>query len=301
MSNKEFLFQNLKLPDYKRISLRNSCDRFGFSHLIAGFFGYSYVPRCFCIWDHGWWFYNGLENYYIGYDRKKIIVVASQRDKIELERMKFENVVAAGLPFSYVPPQRITPIENSLLVFIQHSTESYSHHDTSFDGYLDYLKSIDNDYDYICISLFYNDYFSEKKDKVIQNGFIPISGARADDKYSLIRIRRLLECFQTVTSNTMGSHIAYALHVGCRVSLTGDVQHKPFFSNIQDLEDRYSWLIKSHPNNGINDSKIGSEFIGSMYKLSWKEIKHIFGWSIKGQLIGYQEGLINRINRQTIQ
>lgn len=44
----------MNLDKYKKIKLRNSCDRYGISHILANQFEFPIVPYCFANWIHGW-------------------------------------------------------------------------------------------------------------------------------------------------------------------------------------------------------------------------------------------------------
>jgi|TARA_B100000315_G_C14584915_1_gene592483 hypothetical protein len=286
----------MNLPNYKKIKIRNGCDRFGFSYLIAKELGYFYAPRSFCIWDHGWQFYpNSLRNNYVQYDRNIKVVVANREDKLQLRELGYKNIVVGGLPFSYVPRQNVKCIKDSLLVFIKHSTKTHYYDDKTLIDYLAYLSTLRDDYSYIYVSLFYDDYNSAKKELVKQNNLIPISGARSDDKYSLIRVRQMLEYCPMVTSNSLGSHIAYALYVGCRVSLTGNIIYRRLFKEWAIFEKQYGWLICDHPKKGIVNKSIGSEFIGSKNKLGEIQLKETLGWSKSEQMQGYYNAIKRKV------
>ena len=62
-------------------------------------------------------------------------------------------------------------------------------------------------------------------------GFSVLEGACSQSRNSLIRLARLLNSFETMTTNGFGSHVAYAAAAGCKVSLFG--QRPPI--RLQDL------------------------------------------------------------------
>jgi hypothetical protein len=135
---------------------------------------------------------------------------------------------AIGAPICYLPKLSVNyeRISNSLLVMPAHSSHYISAYNkeksNSVLDYVDYIISIAGKFDHVvvclhaeCIKL--NLWVNEFQEK----GITVIQGASSDDKNALERIRALMSQFEFVTSNVLGSHIAYAAFFGAKVSISG--------------------------------------------------------------------------------
>ena len=76
-----------------------------------------------------------------------------------------------------------------------------------------------------------------------KRGFPLVQGALYTDRNALERLARLFSSFEYVTTNTMGSHIAYAAYWGAKVSLYGsyaDLEN----ANYNNVEE-YQAMLKA--------------------------------------------------------
>ena len=201
-----------------------------------------------------------------------------------------------------------------------HSAESEKINRTYFD-YLDYLESLKNYYSSIYVSIFYLDRQSKLVSEIERRGLMYIDGARPDDAYSLQRMRAIFDSFEYVTSNTMGSHIPYALYCGCKTSLCGPmfsydetmfyrknhkIQHNKNY--IQDiiyyhstgyLQKNFNFLFTFTPKDGYISEYYGKKEIGYYNILGNNEIMKILKWDFPNQITGYSSGGIRRLKRTT--
>lgn len=310
----------MNLNEYKKIEVRNSCDRYGFSYLIASQLNLPFVPNCFANWVHGWsWGDNFDSEHILGikkYHDSLSIVVNNQKERVALESSGYCNVVVGGLPFLYVPKQNVKADAGALLAFLPHSSEGAKANAMQIE-YLDYLASCLPDFSEIFVSIYWLNNSDALQHEIRKRKLKPVLGARPDDRNSLIRIRMMLEYCPFVTSNVMGSHIAYALFVGCKVSLTGPcfeygrevfckdttyyLKHKVYFDKFIEtcstpfIKSKYPWLFVDHPLQGIKDVEFGMEAVGAKSKLNQSQIMKALGWTIGGQIYGYGTGVARRI------
>jgi hypothetical protein len=135
---------------------------------------------------------------------------------------------AIGAPICYLPKLDVeySRVKGSLLVMPAHS----SHYISSYAGtkknavpdYIDYIVGLADDFEHVVVCLHAE---CIKKDlwgnEFLQKGIRVIHGASTHDINALERIRALMSQFEFVTSNVLGSHIAYAASYGAKVSIAG--------------------------------------------------------------------------------
>jgi hypothetical protein len=115
-----------------------------------------------------------------------------------------------------------------------------------------------------------------------------------------------------VTTNSLGSHVAYAAYSGAKVSLFGsyaapayeDFRNDPSYKNYPALLEVYIEGLQEkvirfyYPELFVSPIKApvrkdwGAEMIGATNKRTPQEIANLLGWTPTGQLKGYcREGL----------
>jgi hypothetical protein len=310
-----------QFPSYKPIEIRTGLDRYGFSSVLANKCKLRYVPRSFANWVHGWiWYKNPTaeELMTANLPKKLTIVVRNNAESQALTDYGYRDVRIGGLPFAYVPQQQSTRKKNSLLVFPIHSDES-SYIRSNTKEYLDYLETLKKDFESIYISVYFIDINGFFHNEALKRGFYVIQGARPDDANSMLRMRAILDSFEYVTTNNMGSHFLYALYSGCKVSFSGPMcqPEKSYFSSIasrnnyrDDYVDRAHWFsgeayLRSEfkkffvesPQCGVMDIEYAVDEIGEKFMLQPHEIKNALGWTMMGQIDGYANGIGRRITR----
>lgn len=309
------------LPPYKVVKLRNSVDRYGFSHLLADRCRLSHTPRCFANWVHGWsWTGNPSSEFLACSKQPRSIrmVVRDEVERVALVEEGFQDVRIGGLPFAYVGRQHCSRSRHALLAFTAHSAEASSI-DADQRAYLDYLESIRRDYSAVYVSVYYLDLERKIAEEIRRRGLRLIEGARPDDVNSLMRVRAMLDAFEHVTTNVMGSHVIYALYSNCRVSFCGPMYqyeerallgrgnpHNLSQSYVQAvlglhseryLRNRFGRFFVSTPAMGTKDQDFATHVIGASHIMSLAEIRDVLGWTVKGQLRGYSIGAKRRLIR----
>jgi hypothetical protein len=181
------------------------------------------------------------------------------------------------------------------------------------------LESIKKDFDGIYVSIYSIDWNGPIHSEALKRGFNVIKGANPSDANGLLRVRSILDSFLHVTSNTMGSHMLYALYSGCNFSFSG-----PFYSHdesvylskgnphghtIQYIEkcmllsgevyvrSNFGKFFTNHPNSGISDLKFSKMAIGEAHILDDNQLLDVLGWTVVGQVSGYINGSAKRIFR----
>lgn len=306
------------IPNVRPVHSRGSIDRYGFTYLLADICGLKKPRRAFAEWIHGWvWDDQPTEETLaVGNLHRSVPVVV--RNNLEYEALKaagFTKVFVGGLPFCYVQSQHQVRNDHALLAFPPHSAESEVLNNSQKD-YFDYLEALKHDFDGIYVSIFFLDWGGALHRAAEKRGLNVILGARPDDANSLSRTRSLLDAFNFVTSNTMGSHFVYALYAGCRFSFSGPLyayDEEVLLGNgnpnnhslsrvkrvieVQSesyLRSRYDRFFLDHPRDGRLDIAFARSELGHANIMNKNKIKEVVGWTIPGQLRGYLRGSINR-------
>jgi hypothetical protein len=157
---------------------------------------------------------------------------------------------AIGLPICYLPEINVNRIHDSVLVMPAHSSYYVNSYDNkngnSKEEYIRYLGNNLNHYNLKFASIHHEcarrglwiNEFKNLNIKILQ-------GANSQDYNALFRIKSMMLQFEYVTSNVLGSHIAYAAAFGAKVSINGPYQkwsrnaylEEPFYKENPQLLD----------------------------------------------------------------
>ena len=208
---------------------------------------------------------------------------------------------AIGAPICYLPKivVQYERMPNSLLVMPAHSSHYISAYNksksNSVSDYVDYVISIADQFDHVvvclhaeCIKLnLWVNEFNKKGIEVVQ-------GASTDDLNALERVRALMSQFEFVTSNVLGSHIAYAALYGAKVSIAGPYHqwnrdsflNEPFYAVNEYLLDALlndeEWARGSLPFLFVNPKEAqlslqwGSQMVGLENVISPTDMINLF-------------------------
>lgn len=291
------------------IPLRGGVDRYGFSHLLAQRLGLARPPRSFANWLHGWIWWEAQDALDLMFNhaiRHKTHVVADPSQRAVLLKEGFTDVRAGGLPFAYTTKSAYERIPGSLLVMPPHSSE-VDKLKNSQTAYLDYVESIKASFELVVVCVFHSDLTPEFEADLRRRGLHYLLGARPDDANALQRMRAIFEAFEFVTTNTMGSHIAYAMLCGCRTSIAGPAYayKQEDFESLNNPENaaylkrllhyysrdylarEYPGLITNSPAEGVSNVDLGRRAVGAAHLLDDREIIDALSWRTWSQIIGY--------------
>lgn len=309
------------LPRASKINILSGVDRYGFSSVLARLCGRHTAPRSFSNWIHGWLWTEKPTAELLAcakLPKSTTIVVGNPAEQHALKYEGFSDVRVGGLPFGYIHQQHTSKNKHALLAYPPHSAEAERITNDQSD-YLDYLESLQNDFESIYVSIFYIDIDGPLQKAAERRGLRIIQGARPDDANSLLRVRAILDAFSNVTTNTMGSHMLYALHSGCKFSFCGPfygydesmllANGNPHGHTIQYIRSvlelhsesfvrtKFSKFFTHHPNLGIQDVDFGRDAIGERFIMDPVSVEDALGWTLKKQLTGYLSGAIRRTSR----
>lgn len=310
------------LPRPQPIRVTSGVDRYGFSYVLAARCGLSAPPRSFANWVHGWiWDEapNAESLHCAQLPREVPVVVRNAVEQRALREEGFSRVVVGGLPFAYVEKQHRSRHPDALLAIPPHSAE-VERLSSQQQEYMDYLESARDRFDGIYVSIFHLDWNGPIHQAALARGLQVLPGARPDDANSLARTRALFDAFDQVTSNTIGSHFAYALHAGCRFSFCGPmfiydadtllasgnpighqasrIERLVEIQSPEYLHARFGRYFVSTPAAGVADSEFGSREVGTDAVLPAADIWRTLGWSPWGQAGGFVAGAARRLGRR---
>ena len=230
-------------------------------------------------------------------DPAKTFLVARDDEQAYLKSHGLKSH-AIGLPFAYAQPLKVTRIPNSLLVMPAHSLD-FTQHQWKFEDYVDQIAEIADQFDrvVVCVhaSCARKGYWLPHFER---HGIECVIGADAFDVNGLLRIKTLMHQFEFMTTNVIGSHLAYAAVSGNRISIFGEYaemkavdfeQSEFYMANPHVLEP----ILKLHtreyaeatypqfflpPDEAESHLQWGQSEIGQQNVLSPSEMKKLMGW-----------------------
>jgi hypothetical protein len=286
-------------------------DRFnaayGDNFIAARYCGFKDIPKPVDgEWQHGWIdpSRNIHPEFVIGSDgksstRKYKTYFVARNDQVEyLTAHGFKNVHAIGLPVIYTNEPVVERKKGSLLVLPVHSL-SDTEEQWNDEEYASYIDSVSGKFNEIVLCLHKSCIDKENWIKAFSKRNIKVViGADPDDCNTYNRLALLFSRFEYVTTNDIGSHIAYAAYFGAKPSIAGprprferkDYERTVFYGNAPDVLDivdnwyrtnhyksKYPFLYL-HPDQAESQQKWASFQLGGNEKKPPAELKAILGW-----------------------
>jgi hypothetical protein len=296
---------DLYLPERKLRQLRNECDRFGFSYLISKRNNMPYTPVAKCSWIHGWHWYpitiNDILKGSKEYIKRSNIVVATNLEKIEISKyISNENIVVAGLPFSYVENQEVPRKKDSVIAFLPKSLSENDEH-IGARSFIDYLKKNREKFLEPTICIFGGDAHRRNLVQyIMDSGFKYIIGAEPQDINSLKRMKVIMSYYEYGIGPTIGSYLPYAHAMGCKAFIVDhfvkvSMIKESYFHSYEYIVSKYPFLFSSELSEFKLYEDWANEVIGARSVLPMKRVKEIFGWTINSVVQHYVNSITSRI------
>jgi hypothetical protein len=160
-----------------------------------------------------------------------------------LKENGIKNVTAIGSTYLYIDKndlQNITRYKNSLLVMPAHSTSDVIT-TTNEVAYIKEILDLKNEFDLIVFCIHQDCIKNNLWIKNLKKYNLPyILGGNVYDKNSLLRMSIIFNTFEYMTTNAMGSHIAYAAYSGCKTSVFGT-----FFEYTKNILQKNTFLQRN--------------------------------------------------------
>lgn len=300
---------SLQLPEIKLFEQDpfgykyTSSDHYGAYIVLANYAGVNNPnPRIPVYWAHGcsgpW---ENADPYFLtGSFKKSAPYFLARKDQVDcLKQHGYKNGKAIGLPVLYLEPRNYRRIEGSLLIMPPHVLSGMRHEKNDvYQNYIDFIRPYLSGFNYVAVCLhasclregLWVKEFSEL-------GIDIIEGAQYNDANALYRQEALFKQFETVTTSDWGSHVAYALYWGAKVSICGPkplVQFEDYircdgfwakhpkllelFLSKKIEEERVHFLRSFfiHPSEAVADVELGKFLVGYRHQCSSDEIKQLF-------------------------
>lgn len=254
------------------------------------------------IWQHGcvepWLQFSPQMLCFSAPNAEEKVILVGRADEAEfLRKHGISRARAIGLPIVYVrePPKQRKP--NTLLIVPTHSLAGNKFPDRR--PFVEYVQQIAQ----------YRHHFQEVVacvhpscrdnglwvDEFQAAGISVIFGASIDDANALKRMKSVFEQFEYVTTNGWGSHVAYALFFGAKLSIYGkkpdwsrdnlaidltwsgrpDLVEKFLSEEVAAAESQFLKTFYLEPNKGVLGKELGSWLVGANNQISCKKMKSI--------------------------
>jgi hypothetical protein len=298
-----------RLPANDVIEVGWEPEYYGAAHLIAGMCGRNdirpYAPK---TWLHGWQFIKPLKfiNQIIFWGDEKnahMVHTREQRDFARSQGYKFAEAI--GAPFTYVGKSSFQRIPNSLLVMPPHGIPQAEIKDFPYD-YLDYMADLRKEFDVVAACIHPHDCKNGQWPRELSKLGIPwTTGASVDDRNALFRMRALFDLFDFMTTNAVGSHVAYSALCGCKISVSGPFHKwdKEMYADdrwYDDKQELLEYALISNDENHIRNY-YGHLFcrpsyaapavawaekeLGSDCRKSPSQLARLFGWTKTARIL----------------
>jgi hypothetical protein len=280
-------------------------------------------PIDYFVWHHGChgpWesIHPGLITYNLK-NKNLRYFVASKEQEIFLKENGYKNAKAIGLPIVYVERPKLNRIPESLLIMPSHSLLSdYKKDKVEYNKYIEDISKYIVKYKHVYACLHHNCIANNMwVEEFNALGVHIIEGARTDDKNAYLRQAYIFSQFENMTTNSWGSHVAYALHFGVKVSIYGHVVKRTIEEILKDgtwsrdpktayilydkkvnIERNQSLMrFMNPPDQCVEDVPYGNTLVGFENKLSPEDLKSLITGTFNYKFKYYKLRLINNLYR----
>jgi hypothetical protein len=297
-----------KLPPIERVWRRSEPDSYGASYLIAQQTSRKKPPVSFAHWRHGWNYLNPvIHPRLLGGDPDLVHLMTTAEQVQVLNDFGYKKVFAVGLPYIYADNFKTDRKAGSLLVMPGHSLP-YTNPQLKEHNYVRQMADL-RPYFSTIVACLHSSCFAKGLwiSQLEKYGIPYIIGADSYDKNSLSRMNHIFKSFEYMTTNRIGSHVAYAAYSGCKVSIFGEyfpltIEEYANDPHYRQYPDLMHYLIEKSQKRDIEKEfpelfvvpweapvrkDWGDEVVGKKHKRSPAKIAKLLGWSLKDQIIGH--------------
>lgn len=313
-TNSSFVSKNLPLDLQKIIlrydqtrAIRVEADFYGASDMVASHLNLKTAPRSFSSWSHGWGTAELKFKEQLAWDPnwKLNRLVRNTNIAHFLQEHGVENAIAVGLPIIYVPDGGIKRKPDSILFMPAHSL-SYVDIDLNLETLILEAKRLKAKGYYVCFCIHSACITHGKTIPLLnQNNLDWFAGSSVNDVNSLQRMRNIFEYFDSIASNTIGSHFVYSQLFGAKFFFTepyfefhpDQFLKDPFLGSRPELREYLmlqssaEFIKRKHPSyfNGNENAVCNQDFAatecGIPDKVSSEKLALLLGWDLKHQLL----------------
>lgn len=285
-------------------------DHYGALHVISRYIGHEVTIKSafdYFIWHHGCvghWLNKHPDLVSSVVKDKTIRQFVERKDQeLYLRQHGYKFVKSIGLPIIYEEmPKQLKRIKNSLLIMPTHTLLGDKKADAVYyENYINHIRKYLDEYEYVSVCLHKNCIDNNMWVEEFKSlGVSIIEGARTDDANAYLRQLYLFNQFETMTTPDWGSHVAYALYCGSKVSISGPKIERTredykrdgswaknpslleiLFDKKTELDkDEYLSELYVEPTNAVANIDLGGYLVGFENKQSPKNLKYLFKYDI---------------------
>jgi len=297
------------LPSEKTFSPSWEPSYYGAVRILADRIGRKNItPFAPKTWLHGWNYSERIQHIrqIVGWGNQHDVHLVHNHNQLDYCKSEgWRHTHAVGAPFLYAEKSGRVRIPGALLVMPPHALKS-AEAKSDEKKYIEEIKEISGDFSSVTFCIHPHDYEMGKWVFSLEKSGLPwILGASVQDENGLNRMRAIFDTVEFVTTNVIGSHIAYASYCGCKVSIHGTyyerntdefknhsfyIQHPNLLGITcyesteifakKKLPELFRHPLKSFQNISWAESELGSDNICSLNKIS-----RIMGWSTLGKIV----------------
>lgn len=313
-------------------------------HTISHAYGAHLVAAEYCgrtpdrvvpgYWMHGWFpAYHNVHPLLLahhkragqseGYDfegqirveREQVPQWVARADQAEfLAAHGYRHAKAIGLPITYVRPSGARRVPNSLLVMPPHGHRTHGPEDVEAEVYADAIAAIRSRFEHVWVGLSDGDIAQDQwVTSFRRRGIDVFTTTDLADPRGLMRLRKILETFEYVTTNGFGSHIAIAAYCGARISVWGPFAEFPrermrethgakMFPELLEqacalcsgeaLRAHYPFLFVEPDQAGVQEAW-GAQQVGEPWRVAPDELNRLFGWDAPARAEAAEAGSVS--------
>jgi hypothetical protein len=250
-------------------------------------------------------------------DPERTYLVARKDEEAFLESAGI-RAKAIGLPYVYSKAMPAKRRPGSLLVMPAHSLE-YTRHEWKFDAFAQRIQEISDQFSEVvcCVhpACQTNGYWKPNFERL---GIPCVMGADVFDRNGLVRIKTLMNQFEFMTTNVLGSHVVYAAAAGVKVSIFGD------YAEYREEDYQSTEFYQLHPHvlrpvlDLFSESHVRSQYpslfcdpikaqfakawadteLGLENRLSPQKLRQLLGWDRLSQLRTHLKSASRKLTRR---
>lgn len=232
-------------------------------------------------------------------------IFVARRDEFDFLRVHgYTNVHAIGLPIVYVKQLPFERRPDSLLVMPIHSNAAAKASWTP-TKYAQEIERIREQFREVVVCVNGDSLEGKEVAAAFQGIGVPcVAGARAGDRNALRRMHVLLSSFEYVTTNSFGSHLAYAAYMGAKPSIYGTyvqwsekdwvncplaIRHPEALNPSLDavgeaaMRKHFGFLFRN-PGEAEDRLEWGRQQVGHDNRVTPREMRRLFGWRLSDRV-----------------
>ena len=291
----------INLPTEKRYKPRSISNFYGSNFIMSKYLELFFIRELQNIyWQHGWIRKESVleeDPEVIASEpilnKRNLILVATKDQENFLIRHGFKSK-AIGLPYCYLPEIKIQRKKDTFLIMPVHGSRDLPViYNENYDSFINKCKELRKSFAIVDVCMHSEDIKQNNHQVWVREGFKVIKGADTHDANSLLKMKYLFMQYETVFSDSIGSHIVYAASSGAKISLFNEANYKHLIDKNEFYRDKkilkydpkiYEFLYCS-PLSAKKHKSWAQNELGFDNMPSKKELIAILKWNLKNFIL----------------